>query len=433
MNIQEFEYDKLGEKIYEYEHESGLKAFVIPKKGYRKTYATFATHYGSLNNKFIDSKTKEEVEVPDGIAHFLEHKLFEQEYGNVMDTFSKLGASPNAYTGFAQTVYLFSCTENFTENFETLLEYVQSPYLTDENVESEKGIIGQEINMLYDSGPRTVFFNLLNALYKNNPVRIEIGGTIESISHINKELLYKCYNEFYHPSNMMILVVGDVNYEDVFRIVNDKIKRKDKREPIKRLYPKEPEEVVQKIIEDTRQIAMPMFLMGYKDNEVFLEGRERVKKEICINLLLEIIMGRSSKLYNEMYNQGLIDNSFTYEYTSEECYAFSNFGGQTKYPHKVKDKILETINEFKKNGVDEKDLNRIKKALIGDFIQGFNYVERISDVFIEMYFKGVKSLDCYEILKGITIDDILYHLNHHFDDERLAISIVNPKSKDKGV
>ena len=169
MKIQEFKYENIGETLYEYEHESGLKAYVIPKRGYREIYATFATHYGSLNNRFIDSSTNEEVEVPDGIAHFLEHKLFEQEYGNVMEKFSKYGANPNAYTGFAETVYLFSCTNNFKDNFETLLEYVQSPYLTDENVESEKGIIGQEINMLQDSGERTVFFNLLNALYKNNP------------------------------------------------------------------------------------------------------------------------------------------------------------------------------------------------------------------------------------------------------------------------
>ena len=427
MKIKEFKYETLGETLYEYEHESGLKAYVIPKKGYKKTYATFATHYGSLNNRFIDSTTNEEVQVPDGIAHFLEHKLFEQEYGNVMEKFSKLGANPNAYTGFAQTVYLFSCTDKFKETFETLLEFVQSPYLTDENVESEKGIIGQEINMLQDSGARAVYFNLLNALYKNNPVKIEIGGTIESISHINKELLYKCYNEFYHPSNMMIVVVGDVNHEEVFEIVNDKIKRKDKREPIKRLYPEEPECVAQKIIEETKQIAMPIFLMGYKDNEVSIDGRERVKKEICIDLLLEIMMGRSSKLYQEMYNLGLIDNSFSYEYTTEECYAYSNFGGQTKYPHKVKDKILEAINEFKKNGIKEEDLNRIKKSNIGNFIKGFNYVEQISNTFIELYFKGVKSLDCYEILKEITLDDILYHLNNHFDEERLAISIVNPK------
>ncbi len=424
MEIKTFSYDNINEKLYEYRHDSGLRAFVIPKPGYRKIYATFATHYGSLNNKFVDNDTNEEITVPDGIAHFLEHKLFEQKEGNVMEKFSKFGASSNAYTGFAQTVYLFSCTDNFSNNFETLLQFVQSPYLTDQNVESEKGIIGQEINMLKDSGARTVFFNLLNAFYKNNPVKIEIGGTIESISKINKELLYKCYNKFYHPSNMMILVVGDVHYNDVFKMVNDNIKIKEPAQPVKRIYPNEPDEVNKKLIEDERQIARPLFLMGYKDNDVFLNGREKVKKEICINILLEMIMGRSSKLYNSMYDEGLINGSFDYDYTIEENYAFSSFGGEVDDPKHVRDVIINAIKNYK---VQENDFNRIKKAHIGDFIKQFNVVERISNTFIDMYFKGVKSLDIYEILESVTIDDMSYYLKEHFNEDRLAVSIVYPK------
>ena len=427
MNISVINYEKIGETLYEYQHESGLKAFVIPKRGYKKIFATFATHYGSLNNKFIDPDTNEEVRVPDGIAHFLEHKLFEQQEGNVMEKFSSLGANPNAYTGFAQTVYLFSCTDNFDDSFKTLLQFVQSPYLTDENVENEKAIIAQEINMLKDSGARTVFFNLLEALYKNNPVKVEIGGTIDSISHINKELLYKCYNKFYHPSNMMILVVGDVDHNEVFKMVQENIKKQDHQLPIKRLYPDEPDEVNKKLIEDTKQISNPMFLMGYKDNEVFLDGKDRLKKEICINVLLDIIMGRSSKLYNKMYNLGLVNNSFEQDYTTEENYAFSSFGGESKDPMKVKDMILQEIEYFKENGIDKEDFERIKKAKIGDFIKAFNSVERISNTFIETYFKGAKSLDCYDILNEITLDDILYHLKNHFREECLAISVVYPK------
>lgn len=424
MKINTFSYDNINEKLYEYRHESGLRAFVIPKPGYNKIYATFATHYGSLNNRFIDDVTNEEIEVPDGIAHFLEHKLFEQREGNIMEKFSKLGASPNAYTGFAQTVYLFSCTDNFKDNFRTLLKFVQSPYLTDENVESEKGIIGQEINMLRDSGGRTVFFNLLNAFYKNNPVRIEIGGTIESISGITKELLYKCYNKFYHPSNMIVLVVGDVDYNDVFKIVDDNIESRESKEAIKRIYPDEPDCVNKKLIEDYRQISRPIFLMGYKDNDVFLAGRDKVKKEICINILLEMIMGRSSKLYNKMYDLGLINATFEYDYTIEENYAFSSFGGEADNPNKVKEMILDAIKNYE---VCEEDFNRIKKAHIGDFIRQFNYVNGISETFIEMYFKGIKSFDVYDILESITIDDVSYYLKEHFMDDRFAMSIVYPK------
>ena len=425
MKVNTFNYDNINEKLYEYQHDSGLRAFVIPKIGYKKIYATFATRYGSLNNKFIDPDTNEEIRVPDGIAHFLEHKLFEQENEDVMEKFSKFGAIPNAYTGFAQTVYFFSCTENFPDNFETLLNFVQSPYLTDENVENEKGIIAQEINMLKDRGSRVVFFNLLNALYKNNPVKIEIGGTIESISKINKELLYKCYNKFYHPSNMMILVVGDVNYNEVFKMIDANIKTKEFMEPVKRIYDDEPDEVNQKLIEDYSQISRPILLMGYKDNDVFLDGAERIKKEICMSILLEMIMGKSSKLYNEMYNMRLIDNSFDYEYTIEESYAFSSFGGEVDDPKKVKERILDGIRKYE---INENDFDRIRKAHIGAFIKHFNSVGRISDTFIEMYFKGVKSLDVYKILENITIDDVKKHLKEHFNENRLAVSIVYPKA-----
>lgn len=428
MKIKTHNYDNIGEVLYEYEHESGLKAFVIPKKGYKKKFATFATHYGSLNNTFIDPDTNEEVRVPDGIAHFLEHKLFEQEDGNVMEKFSKLGANPNAYTGFAQTVYLFSCTDNFEENFRTLLHYVQSPYLTEENVEAEKGIIAQEINMLQDSGGRVVFFNLLRALYKNNPVKIEIGGTVESISKITPELLYKCYNKFYHPSNMMILVVGDVDYKDVFSIVDEKI-HATKKEAIGRVYPDEPDEVNEKLVEDKKQISRPIFLMGYKDNDVYIDGHAKLKKEICISLLLDIIMGNSSKLYNDMYNAGLINGTFAYDYTIEENYAFSNFGGETDNPDKVKEIILEEIEKFKKDGISKDDFTRAKRAKIGDLIKAFESVEMMSSMFIETYFRGMIILDFYKVLEEVTLEDVIYYLNEHFIDERMAVSIVYPSER----
>ena len=194
--------------MHVHEHKSGLKTFVIPKKGYSKKYATFATHYGSINNEFSLGEGEGVIRVPDGIAHFLEHKLFEQEDGSVMDKFSKLGSNPNAYTGFAQTVYLFSCTDRFKDNFELLLTFVQNPHITEESVEKEKQIIGQEIRMYNDNPNWRVFFNLLDAFYEKNPVKIDIAGSIESISKINKNVLYTCYNTFYHPSNMMVLVVG---------------------------------------------------------------------------------------------------------------------------------------------------------------------------------------------------------------------------------
>lgn len=425
MNIKKHNYDDISEVLYEYEHKCGLKAFVIPKKGYKKIFATFGTHYGSLNNIFIDPDTKKEIRVPDGIAHFLEHKLFEQKDGNVMDTFSKLGANTNAYTGFAETVYLFSCTNNFKDNFNTLLNFVQEPYLTEENVESEKGIIAQEINMLKDSGTRVVFLNLLEGLYKNNPVKIDIGGTVESISKITPELLYKCYNTFYHPSNMMVLVVGDVDPNEVFEIVDKNIQVTDTLD-IKRIYPDEPDEVNKKVVRDRKEIARPLFLMGYKDNEVYIDGYDKLKKDVCINLLLDIIMGNSSNLYSDMYSQGLINTTFGYDYTIEENYAFSNFGGETDEPEKVKDMILAEIERIKRDGIKKEDFLREKKSQIGDFIREFERIDTVSTTFIENYFKGVISLDFYRVLEEVTIEDLMYYLKEHFKEERLALSIVYP-------
>ena len=265
MNYEIIEYNNINEKVYQYSHSSGLKAFVIPKKGYQKKYATFATNYGSIVNRFIIPGQSEEIRVPDGIAHFLEHKLFEQEDGSVIDKFSALGSNPNAYTSFNQTVYLFSCTDKFHENFELLLNYVQNPYLTDENVEKEKGIIGQEIRMYRDNPEWRVYFNLLAALYKNHPVKIDIAGTIESIADINKENLYLCYNTFYHPSNMVIIVVGDVDPDKVFENIETAIKVKTNPGEIKRIFEEEPEEINSPNIKQKYFFSITLFYIGLKD------------------------------------------------------------------------------------------------------------------------------------------------------------------------
>ncbi|MFZ5989596.1 MAG: EF-P 5-aminopentanol modification-associated protein YfmH, partial [Bacillota bacterium] len=265
MDIKAIEYRNIDEVMYMHEHESGLKSFVVPKRGYSKKYATFATHYGSINNEFVVPGESTATKVPDGIAHFLEHKLFEQKDGSVMDKFSKLGSNPNAYTSFAQTVYLFSCTDRFDENFDLLLNFVQNPYITEESVEKEKDIIGQEIRMYDDNAGWRVFFNLLDAFYEKNPVKIDIAGSIESIGRINKDVLYKCYNTFYHPSNMVVLVVGDVEPDKVFTQIEKNIAINKSNPEIKRLFPDEPDRINKNYIEQSLAVAMPLFQMGFKD------------------------------------------------------------------------------------------------------------------------------------------------------------------------
>jgi len=426
MDIKTVKYDKIGETLYIYEHKSGLKAFLIPKKGYSKKYATFATHYGSINNEFIIPCEENVTRVPDGIAHFLEHKLFEQKDGSVMDKFSKLGSNPNAYTSFSQTVYLFSCTDKFSENFQLLLDYVQNPYITEESVEKEKGIIGQEIRMYEDDPNWRSFFNLLGAFYKSHPVKIDIAGTIESISKINREILYKCYNTFYHPSNMIICVVGDLEPESVFEQVEKNIKYSESLGEIKRIFPEEISSLNKDYVEQFLAVSTPLFQMGFKDDPTGLSGLESLKREVAVKILLEMIMGKSSALYNELYSQGLINNTFEFDYNIEENYAFSMFGGESQDPFKVKDYISGKIEELHKTGLDRESYERIRKAVKGRFLRRFNSVENISHLFISVYFRGVNVFDYLDVYDKMNFEYINEIFSKHFNLNNLALSVVKP-------
>lgn len=426
MDIKTVEYKKIDEIMHVYEHKSGLKAFVIPKKGYSKKFATFATHYGSINSQFVVPGEKDVTRVPDGIAHFLEHKLFEQKDGSVMDKFSELGSNPNAYTSFNQTVYLFSCTDKFKENFGLLLDFVQNPYITEEGVEKEKGIIGQEIKMYQDDPGWRSFFNLLDAFYEKNPVKIDIAGTVDSISKINKEILYKCYNTFYHPSNMVICVVGDVDRKEVFEQVESQIKDADAQPEIKRIFPEEASTVHKNYVEQKLAVAMPLFQMGFKDTRLDSKGIECLKREITLKILLEMIMGRSSELFNQLYTEGLINNTFEFDYTIEENYAFSMFRGESPDPMKVREKIAGSINELQKKGLDKDTYERVKRALNGRFIRQLNSVERISHMFISVYFKDVNLFDYLDVYDKISFEYAKEKFGEHFNLDNLALSVVKP-------
>ena len=426
MKVKTLHYDRINETVHVYEHESGLKAFVIPKKGYLKKHATFATHYGSINSEFVIPGDKDATKVPDGIAHFLEHKLFEQEDGSVMEKFSELGSMPNAYTGFSQTVYLFSATDRFDENFRLLLNFVQNPYITEESVEKEKGIIGQEIKMYQDDPGWRSFFNLLGAFYKRNPVKIDIAGTVESIGKINRDVLYKCYNTFYHPSNMIILVVGDVDPGQVFGMVKNSIKRTTSVPEIKRIFPEESEYINKDYVEQSLAVSIPLFQLGFKDKINSAAGLDSVKREIAVKILLEMIMGRSSALYSRLYSEGLINHTFEFDYTMEENYAFSMFGGESVNPAKVREIISGEIGNIRQKGLDESSYERIRKAQYGRFIKQLNSIERISHTFISVYFRNVNMFDYLDIYDKISFEYINQVFSEHFDMNNMALSVVKP-------
>lgn len=426
MNFKTIEYKNIDEVMHTYEHNSGLKCFVIPKKGYSKKFATFATHYGSINNEFIIPGEADVTRVPDGIAHFLEHKLFEQKDGSVMDKFSKLGSNPNAYTSFAQTAYLFSCTDKFEENLALLLDFVQNPYITEESVEKEKDIIGQEIRMYDDNANWRVFFNLLGAFYEKNPVKIDIAGSIESISKINKDILYKCFNTFYHPSNMVIVVVGDVDAALVFEQIEKSINVSSSKPEIKRIFPDESDKVYKSYVEQKLAVSMPLFQMGFKDSGFISKGMDCLMRETAVKILLDMIMGKSSKLYNDLYNEGLINSSFEFDYSIEENYAYSVMGGESKEPMKVKDRLLEEIKNIQDKGLNEEIYERIRRANKGRLVKQHNSVDKIAHNFVSVYFKEINLFDYMEVYDKITFEYVNKVFREHFSADKLAMSVINP-------
>lgn len=424
MKLNKIENSHIGEVMYVGEHKNGLGVFVIPKKDFVKKYAIFGTRYGSIDSKFIPKGEKEPVTVPDGIAHFLEHKMFEQPDGtNAFDKFAKYGANANAFTSFNCTCYLFSCTDNFNENFEHLMTYVQEPYFTKENVEKEQGIIGQEIRMYDDDPDWQVQFNLLKALYKDHPVKIDIAGTVESISKIDDEVLYKCYNTFYDPSNMAVCVVGDVDADEIGEIIEKTVTKDGAGAGAVSIYPEEPKGAYKSEIRSKLDVAIPLFNLGYKDNDN-LKGDELLKNEIAMKILVKLIAGRSSELYNDMYEEGLINANFATDIMCEPQFSCVVFGGESEKPMEVCKRIEEAVEKLKKDGINEKDFQRVRKAVLGGFSRGFNDVESIGTMVLRNILNGINIFNFHNVFETVDAKYVEKRLNDVFTKENMAVSIV---------
>ncbi|MCK9443066.1 MAG: insulinase family protein [Tissierellaceae bacterium] len=430
MATKIYDSKNIKEKLYYRKMDSGLKVYYIPKEGYTKQYAIFATEYGSIDNIFTPRGETNKIEVPEGIAHFLEHKLFESPDNNIFDKFSQLGADVNAYTNFNRTAYLFSSTENFYESLGLLIDFVQSPYFTDENVEKEKGIIAQEINMYLDSPGWRVYFNCLKAMYYNHPVKIDIAGTVDSIQGITKELLYKCYNTFYNPSNMVLFVIGDLDFENIIEVV-DKHENKSKTEveEIHRFFPEEPKIIKEKLVEENMLISTPVFYIGFKDLDVNLTGEKLVKSDLITDMILDILFGTSSKFYNDLYEEGLIDSSFGAVYTGDKTYGHSLIVGESKEPKTVYNKVLELIKRPVEDLFTEADFERIKRKTMGDFLMGLNSVEFVGNNFIDLYFSDFMIVDYLDLLENIRYEDIIDRFNSHLKEDNVVLSIIKPLEK----
>ena len=423
--MQIIENTDIKEKVYIEKLENGLTVMIIPKEGIRKKYVMWATHYGSMDNKFIIPGEDKVTKVPDGIAHYLEHKMFEQENGkNSLDKLTELGVNANAYTTTNYTTYLFEATSNFYEALDELMDYVQHPYFTDENVEKEKGIIAQEINMYDDEPQWVVYMNALRCMYKENPITIDIAGTVESIQSIDKEVLYKCYNTFYNPSNMVMCFCGDFESNELLQEVKQRLIEKPKQGEIKRIFEQEPEAIVQKRIEKQMEVSIPVFVIGIKDK---LEKENIVKKHIAIEIILNILIGKSSNLYKKLYEKEILSAEPFLEYEFCENYAHVSISGTSKNPEKVLEELLQEVDKTKEQGVNENDLNRIKNMLYGNLVKEFNNVSEISRMFITDYFKGINSFEYLENYKQITKEYVEQVLNEVFKEDKTVISIVKSK------
>ena len=421
--MQIIENSKVKEKLYIEKLENGLTIMIVPKKGIQKKYVIWGTNYGSNDSKFIVPGESKITEVPKGVAHFLEHKMFEQESGvNSLDTLTALGVEANAYTTNDHTAYLFECTENFYPALDELMNYVQNPYFTDENVEKEKGIIGQEI-MMYDDYPEwKVYLNTLEAMYHEHPVKLDITGTIETISHIDKEILYKCYNTFYNPSNMAMVICGDFEPEALLEEVKKRLIPKVANGEIKRIYPEEKEKIVKEKIEQTMDVSQPLFTIGIKDK--LADTKERVRKHIAIEILLNMIIGKSSKLYKELYDEGILFVAPSLDYEFARGYAHLLITGQSAEPEKVYKRFKETVAKMKNEPIDVAEFNRIKKRIYGEYVKEYNDTEDIARMFLADFFKGINSFEYLEEITTINEQYVEQILKDVFDEDKMVISVI---------
>lgn len=427
MNKQIFEDKKLGEKFTLYTHSSGCKIYICEKPEYSSAYATFGTRYGSVDTRFRIKGETEFTEVPEGIAHFLEHKMFEKEYGDVFNLYAKTGASANAYTTFDRTSYLFSCTDRFDESFGILLDFVQQPYFTKESVEKEQGIIGQEIEMYLDSPSSRLLFNLLEAMYKNHPVRIDIPGTVESISHIDADLLYKCYNTFYNLNNMYICVAGNVTADGVIRLSEEHLKNTAPVEIERGLFD-EPYGIAQDYIEQRLAVSLPMFAIGFKER---CDGDKALKEKVLTDLLAETIAGESSPFYKRMFEAGMINDKFSSAQLTGHGYASTIFEGESSDPKAVFAALKEEIDRVRAEGVDAHEFENARRRYYGSLVRRFNSVDDIAESLGQCAFDGVSLYDDIAVCAAATVGNMNEHIKTVLDTSNSALSVILPADGDK--
>lgn len=421
----------LNEKTYTTTLKNGLKVYICKKEGFKKKIGMFGTIYGSVDNEFIDIKTNERVKVPDGVAHFLEHKLFEQEGANALDLFSKIGVSANAYTSFDHTVYFFETIERFEESLGLLIKLVKSPYFTDENVKKEQGIIGQEISMYEDDSNYVAYFNALSAMYKNNPVKIDIAGTIESISKINKEILYTCYNTFYNPSNMFMVIIGDVDIEKTLETIEKNIKIYEKNYDnnitsvkIQKFTHDEPSQIHKSDIEKKMEVYMPELCIGYKLDIV--HKKDSLKREIISSIISDMFFSKMTSFFKEGYDKGILSEPVNFDCENSKTFSHIIISGYSTKIDELKDSIIKYVEKIKNEKLDKELFELIKRKKIGNRIL---QSDNISTSYRRIIGSILSENDIYEdvdILNEITLEDVKEFLLQ-IDESKRVVSTIREK------
>ncbi|MCI9554179.1 EF-P 5-aminopentanol modification-associated protein YfmH [uncultured Oscillibacter sp.] len=416
-------YERLGETIYCETLPNGLEIRVVPKPDHVKKYAFFATRYGGMDTRFcLDGQW---LDTPAGIAHYLEHKMFDTKEGNALQELAKNGAEPNAFTSNAMTGYYFDSTDHFDENLEILLSFVSVPYFTEESVAKEQGIIGQEIRMIEDNPDWQIYARMLQSLYQVSTARTSIAGTVESISHITAETLYDCHKAFYTPSNMILTVVGSVDPVRVSDLAR-RVLPKEGGPVIPRDYGDEPEALNARETRLAMEVSSPQFLAGYKCRPV-REGEDRLRTMILGDLACDLLFGESSPLYQRLYRQGLINSSFGGAFELMPGAAYLYAGGESKEPRAVAAALQEEADRLVREGVEKDFFQRTLRASFGSNLRGLNSFENIAVSLTEGRFGGFDPFRFPEVFDAVTQEDVLRFLRDNVTEERSALSEIVPK------
>ncbi len=417
-------YTKLGEDLYTAELKNGLRINIVTKPDFRLSYAVFATNYGGAHRRFFLNGQWHDT--PAGVAHFLEHKLFDMPDGdNALSVLSANGAQPNAFTSSGMTAYYFDCTAGFEENLRMLLKFVSTPYFTDETVQKEQGIIGQEIGMVEDNPGYVVYNRLMRMLYEHNPIRDQVAGSVESIAQISAETLYNCHKAFYSPSNMTLCVAADFSPEKIIEIAEEILPAERAEVPKADMGEAESEVPARTFNEEKMEVSAPQFLIGAKVVPA-PDGDELLRQKIVAQLALRVLFGTSGSFYNSLYSEGILNRDYDYEIDYTAGTSTIILGGESSDPQRVLDEIKAQIRGVAENGLDRDAFENAKRASFGSRLRSLEDFDNLCLALADGVFGGYCFLDCFDVLDSIRIEECESFLTRFMAPDRLAMSLVSP-------